>query len=262
MKRILLLVLATILLGITGLYFFQEKMIFHPTVLQQDYSFNFEQDFEELFLKADDGAVLNALHFKLEHPRGIIVYYHGNAGDLSRWGTIVTPFLDYKYEVLIMDYRSYGKSTGIISEAALYSDAQLFYNEAKSLFPEDKIVVYGRSLGTAMATYVASNNQPQQLILETPFYDFKELARQKMLNLPIAGLLKYEFPSYRFIKTVDCPVTVIHGTADRVVPYTSGLELYHAIPGKQRMLVKIKGGTHNDLIRYPAFHDAISDALH
>ena len=169
LKRILLFVVSAGIIVIMGAYLFQEKFIFLSTKLDQDYVYQFEHEFEELFIETEDGARLNGLHFKQENPRGIIVYYHGNAGDLSRWGLITSYFLKFNYEVLVMDYRGYGKSTGKISEAALYNDANLFYDKAKEQFPERNIIVYGRSLGTAIAANVASKNNPKKLVLETPF---------------------------------------------------------------------------------------------
>ncbi|NOY48554.1 MAG: alpha/beta hydrolase, partial [Chlorobi bacterium] len=112
----------------TSLYFFQEKILFRPTVLTQDYKYNFSYPFEELFLKTEDDAVINALHFKARNSKGVILYFHGNAGDLSRWGTITEYFVSMNYDVLVMDYRTYGKSTGVLSEEALHKDAQMCYN--------------------------------------------------------------------------------------------------------------------------------------
>jgi len=85
----------------TALYFIEEKLIFHPTTLEHDYKFDFDYPFEELFLKAEDGAVINAIHFKKEDPKGIILYFHGNAGDLSRWGEITSFFVEKNYDVLV-----------------------------------------------------------------------------------------------------------------------------------------------------------------
>ena len=149
----------------TALYFLQEKILFRPTVLNQTYVYKFSNPFEELFLKADDKAVINALHFKAENPKGVILYFHGNAGNLSRWGNITEYFVEMNYDVLVMDYRTYGKSTGALSERALYSDAQLCYDYLKNNYNESEITVYGRSLGTGIAAYIAAKNKPKQLIL-------------------------------------------------------------------------------------------------
>jgi fermentation-respiration switch protein FrsA (DUF1100 family) len=243
-----------------GAYLLQEKFIFLPSKLPQEYVYNFDHEFEELFIETEDGARLNALHFKQENPRGIIVYYHGNAGDLSRWGEITSFFLQYNYEVLVMDYRTYGKSTGKISEKALYSDAQLFYNKAKEWFPEGQIIVYGRSIGTPIAAYVASNNKPKKLILETPFYDFSKLVKDKVPYVPI-GLLKYEFPTARFADDVKCRIVIIHGTEDGIVPFEMGKLLYSVLPIEGRNFISVKGGKHNDLITFPEYRHTIYKEL-
>ena len=99
-----------------------------PDKLPQDYSYNFPENFEEINLKTNDGAILNALYFKVDKPKGVVLYFHGNAGELSRWGIVVQKFVDLNFDVLVMDYRTYGKSTGKLSQNALYEDAQLFYD--------------------------------------------------------------------------------------------------------------------------------------
>ena len=159
LKKALLVLIAFYLMIGTALYFLQEKILFRPTVLNQTHVFKFSNPFDELFLKSEDNAVINALHFKAEESKGVILYFHGNAGDLSRWGKITEYFVDKNYDVLVMDYRTYGKSTGALSEHALYGDAQLCYDFLKELYAEKDISVYGRSLGTGIATYIASKNQ-------------------------------------------------------------------------------------------------------
>ncbi len=163
-----------------------------PEVLPQDYSYEFSENFEEVFLSSEDGAKLNALHFKVEEPKGVVLYFHGNAGELSSWGRVVQKFVEMNYDVLVMDYRTYGKSTGKLSQKALYNDAQLFYDYLLKRYTEDKIVVYGRSLGTTFATYVAAENHPQQLILEAPFYSLDEVARDRFPIYP--GKLVFKIP--------------------------------------------------------------------
>lgn len=99
-----------------------------PTTLESGYTYQFNHQFEEINLETDDGAKLNAIHFKIENPKGVMSYYHGNASDLSRWGNIAEIFIEKQYDVLIMDYRTCGKSTGKLNEEAFYSDAYLFYD--------------------------------------------------------------------------------------------------------------------------------------
>jgi pimeloyl-ACP methyl ester carboxylesterase len=114
-----------------SLYFFQENIIFRPTVLSQNHIYKFSYPFQEIFLRAEDGGIVNAVLFKNESPKGVILYFHGNVGDLDRWGRITQYFANKNYDVLVMDYRTYGKSSGDLNEAVLYSDGQMCYDYLK-----------------------------------------------------------------------------------------------------------------------------------
>jgi len=249
------------ILSLLMLYFFQEKLIFLPSQLPQEYVYSFTLPHNEFNLKTDDGAVLNGLHFKNKEPKGVILYFHGNAGDLSRWGEIALYFVEKQYDVIIMDYRTYGKSTGKLSPGALFDDAQLFYDYTLNHYDENKITLYGRSLGTGLATKVAATNGPKQLVLETPFYSLLDVAKSKFPILPVSLFLKYRFPSFEFIQNVTCPVTIFHGTSDSVVPYESGKRLYDVIPNKRKNLFTVEKGDHNNLVSFPAYHEGIQQVL-
>ena len=242
------------------LYLFQEKLIFQPTKLPQDHHFTFSEPFNEFFINTEDGAVLNALHFKREEPKGIILYFHGNAGDLSRWGEIATFFAQKEYDIVVMDYRTYGKSTGKLGEQRLFADAQRFYDYVLERYSEEKIIVYGRSLGTAIATQVASNNNPKKLVLETPFYNLYDAAKYRFSFLPLKLLLRYRFETNSNIQKIKCPIIIFHGTEDSVVPYASGKQLFEAAPSPKE-LITIPGGDHNNLISFPIFLNSIDKAL-
>ena len=245
----------------TALYFLQEKILFRPTVLNQTYVFKFSHPFEELFLKADDNAVINALHFKANESKGIILYFHGNAGNLSRWGKITEYFVEKNYDVLVMDYRTYGKSTGALSEHALYNDAQMCYDYLKDRYNEHEITIYGRSLGTGIATYIASANNPKQLILETPYYSIVDVAKQRFPFFSVRHLLHYKIPSNEFIQNVTCNISMIHGTKDLVVPITSGEKLFKVAPQKMTSFTTIESGSHNNLVNFDDYNEIISEIL-
>ncbi|MCO4822198.1 MAG: alpha/beta hydrolase [Flavobacteriaceae bacterium] len=245
----------------TSLYFLQEKLLFRPTELSQNHKYEFNHDFEEVFIKAEDGAVINAIHFKVVNPRGVILYFHGNKGNLKRWGRITEYFVEKHYDVFVMDYRSYGKSIGALSETLLYSDAQLCYEYLAALYEESAINVYGRSLGSTFATYVASKNSPNQLFLETPFYSIVDVVKSRLPVIPVKQVLNYEFPSYQFITDVKCPITLFHGTSDGVVPLSSAQKLIDSMSSRSINFVIIPKGSHNNLDRFKAYHQAIDNAL-
>lgn len=261
MKRVLKFLLALLIVFIFiigGLYRFQEKFIFLPKDLDEDYTYSFPSlasnvSFEELFIAAEDGARLNALYFKVTKPNGLVVYFHGNAHNLSQWGTIASQFTQHNYNVIMLDYRGYGKSTGKRTEENMYQDALTFYKKANELFPESLITVYGRSLGTTFATYVASKNKPRKLILESPFYSLTEVVKTRYPFLPAEKLLKYKFNTGNFVNGVTSRVTIIHGTDDGIVPFSSGEKLFQVFPEDLRKMITIKGGKHNNLATFQEF---------
>lgn len=245
------------------LYVFQEKLLFLPSTLDSDYSFQFESDFEELFFETEDHVSINALHFKTKNPKtrkGVILYFHGNAGNLSRWGKYATYFVDRGYDVLMMDYRTYGKSVGALSEEGFYTDARYAYNYLLNYYPEQDITVYGRSLGTGIASYLASVYNPKQLILETPYYSIPDVAKSRFPVYPVGWLLNYKYPTNEYLPKAKCPITIFHGTEDRVVPYKSARKLQES--GIEKMeFVSIDGGHHNDLSLYDDYHKAMDTLL-
>lgn len=243
------------------LYFFQEKLIFLPSKLPQDYTYSFALPHEEFNLQASDGATLNGLHFRTTDSKGVLLYFHGNAGDLSRWGEIALYFVEKQYDVIIMDYRTYGKSTGKLSPEALFTDAQLFYDYTLAHYPENIITVYGRSIGTGIATHLASKNKPKQLILETPFYSLLDVAQDMFPILPVSLFLKYKFPSFEYITQVVCPIAIFHGTNDSVVPFESGQKLFRTISNGNANFFTITGADHNNLINFKAYHEGIAKVL-
>jgi pimeloyl-ACP methyl ester carboxylesterase len=261
LKKIGLILLGLYVMIGTALYFIQEKILFQPTVLARDYVYKFSSPFEEVFLKTKDDAIINAIHFTTENPKGVILYFHGNAGDLSRWGLIAEYFVKQHYDVFIMDYRTYGKSSGKLSENTLYEDAQLCYDHLLKQYEASEITLYGRSLGTGIATNVASKNNPKQLLLETPYYSMVDVAENRFPIFPVKYLLKYELLTFEFIKKVTCPITIFHGTDDGIVPYSSGEKLFDALPKNQAQFVTIDGGGHNNLIEFEGYRRGIEDAL-
>ena len=252
---------AYLLIG-TMIYFIQEKFIFLPSSLPANYQYSFEVPFEEIFLDAADGARLNGLHFKSSAPEGVILYFHGNAGNLARWGEIAMSLTkDYNYDVVIMDYRTYGKSKGELSEKALYNDGQLFYDYLLNRYSEKEVVLFGRSLGTGIATLLASKNNPRKMILETPYYSMLDLGQKRFPYLPVKWLLRYEFKSFENVLEINCPVAVFHGTRDEIVPLESGRKLYEAIPGNNKEMIIVEGGRHNNLSNFETYRNGLRNVL-
>jgi len=250
---------ALLILLTMGLYFFQEKLIFYPEVLPQDYTYNFDHSFEEIDFQVSEGIKVNALLFKVDRSKGIVFYSHGNAGSLRSWGYVADIFLNLKYDVLVYDYRGFGKSGGSISEENLYHDANLIYEELIQLHDESRIIVYGRSIGTGIATKIASEHKPGLLILESPYYNLPDLARNIFPIVP-AVFIKYQFRNDIMIKKVECPIIIFHGSSDEVIYFGSSLKLEKLLKDDDR-LITIEGGHHNDLANFDVYHQELNKVL-
>ena len=242
------------------LKYFQEKVVFLPVILPHDHTYDFENDFEEYLWDTPFDGKINALHFKIQNPKGVIAYFHGNADNLHRWGKIAVEFTKFGYDVLVMDYRGYGKSSGPRNEEYLYSDAQFFYDFAKENYGENKIIVYGRSLGGAFATKIAGENQPKMVILEATFYNLQDIVNRWLpgkVTDKVSPKMTYHFLSNQNILKVKVPLYHFHGTKDSVVPLKSGKKLFEVFekehPKIPKKFIEIKGGTHEDLIKYDEF---------
>ena len=243
-----------------SLYYFQKKLIFHPVALAADYKFNFDVPFEEIKIPVKKDELLSAVLFKSAAPKGIVIYFHGNARNISFYASKTTDFTRNGYDVLMMDYPTYGKSTGKLVEEKFYEDALLMYTFARKRFSPDSIVIYGRSLGTAVATQLAGVRDCKQLILEAPYYSMSDMARRFAPIFPYSLMLEYRFPTNEFIGQVNAPITIIHGTKDRTVPMASGKKLSALLkPGDK--FIPIEGADHNDLEKFTRFHEALDNAL-
>jgi uncharacterized protein len=237
----------------------QKQFIFFPERLPVEYQYVFPYEYKEIWFEVDRDVRLNALLFEADEARGTIIYFHGNAGSLRMWGNVSDNFMKHNFNVLVYDYRGYGKSGGEIDEEKFYSDAVFIYDKIK----EEKggeIVLYGRSLGSGIASNLAAMRNPDLLILEAPYYSMKDVASRLYPFLPVGLLLKYNFPTYQFIKDVECPIVIFHGTDDEVIYSGSSEKLKkHLKPGDE--VYFIDGAHHNDLEYFEEYKIKLSEVL-
>ena len=210
--------------GVVGYYYqMQEKLIFKPKILQNDYKYNFDNPFQEVNITLDNGDVINGLHFFHEHPKGVVLYLHGQGRNLAEWGKRAEEPLKCGYDVFMIDYRGFGKSTDNLSEEHLMEDAIAAYKYLLDRYNENEIVVHGVSLGTAMASYVCSLYQPKCCILVAPYFNMIETAHYNKPILPklvLVNILKYHLRTDTWIINAKCPLHIFHGTEDKLIPYS------------------------------------------
>lgn len=259
---IVLSVLGLYMLFVLFLYFFQERFIMHPKKLKKDLMYEFNYPHNEYYIDVKPGISLNALHFPLDESKGVVLYFHGNTGELDVWGTVVDDFIKRGYEVFIIDYRGYGKSTGkVTSEADLHEDAEAAYSYLQQLQPDKPVIIYGRSLGSGIAAKLATKHAPQALVLETPYNNMLEVVDYHTpWFFPNRWILKYRLATDEILAEIKCPVYAIHGTKDPTIPYDLAEKLTQAGCPNLRF-IQVSQAQHNNLIEYMEFGEMLDEAL-
>ncbi|WP_425389794.1 alpha/beta hydrolase [Ekhidna sp.] len=243
-------------------YFLQEKFLFKPEKLPPDFEFKYaEQNVQEHNLYIGDDVRINGVHFSVDKPKGVVMYLKGNSRSIKGWGKFAIDFNRLGFDVVMVDYRGFGKSTGRRSEKEIKGDLQKVYDILKSKVPEKYVIIYGRSMGSGFAAKLASNNDPKMLVLESPYYSMKKVAKRYIPFLPASLILKFPLTTYKWMKYVDCPIKIIHGTKDKLIPYKSSLALAEINPSLTRVYSVIGGG-HNNLHTFEEYHRMLEEALH
>lgn len=241
------------------LYAFQERLIFFPQKLEKDYSFHFNQNFQELNFEVRDGKTLNGLLFKADRTKGLIFYLHGNAGSLNVWGSVAKTYTELNYDVFILDYRSFGKSEGVIkNQEQLFEDNQFVYQKLKKIYGEENMIILGYSIGTGMAANLASKNSPSQLILQAPYYSLTDMMRHRFPIIP-TFILKYTFATHEYLKNCKMPITIFHGNLYSVIYYESSLKLKKDFP-KINLITLDKHG-HNGMTNNERYRTKLKSIL-
>jgi alpha-beta hydrolase superfamily lysophospholipase len=217
-------------------------------------------NFEERNFKTPDGETLNGLLFKADNTKGLIFYLHGNGGSLAGWGSAAKTYTDLGYDVFMLDYRGYGKSTGnISSQQQLLDDVQMIYDEVTKEYNEVNIVVLGYSIGTGPAAKLAADNHPGMLILQAPYYSLTDMMHRQLPFIP-NFVLKYKFPTYEYLRTNKAPVVIFHGDVDDVIPFESSLMLQGELKAQDTLIV-LPGQGHHAMTENEEYQEALKVIL-
>lgn len=258
LPKLLLTIAAAACVLFSFVYFNQEKLIFHPERLPADHRFSFPVPFEEVVLDSD-GVGIHTLLFTKENSQGVVLFFHGNAGALNSWGGVYADFEDLPYDLWIMDYRGFGKSEGKLSgEAQLHADAQVLFDAAQARYAGKDMVLYGRSIGTGVASALAAKHPPKVLILETPYFNFPDLVAELAPWAP-APLLRYKLMNNEYIRDQPFPIHLIHGDRDTLISNTHSERLTKLGPHIRYHL--IKGAGHNNISAFSRYHAVLKEIL-
>ena len=241
------------------IYLFHHKFFFHPEKLSPDFKFAYDHlKAEEKTVEPERGAQINYLHFQVDHPKGVVLYLKGNTKSIKGWGKFAVDFTRLDYEVIMMDYRGFGKSTGKRTVEAMKRDTQFIYDIAKKEFTEDQIIVYGRSLGSGFAARLAAKNNPRMLILTSPLYSLLRAIHRYLPFMPAKPFLRYNIPTFHYLKNVRCPIKIIHGSEDNLVPIKTAIDLSE-INKKLTRLYVILGAGHINVHQFEEYHNVMEE---
>jgi uncharacterized protein len=251
-----------------ALYYLQEKFLFHPEKLPSDYKFGFHYlysrniPFEEVNIPFNNTDTVNMIKFFPEDlvRRGVVIYFHGNRQNIMRYAKFAANFTEKGYEVWMEDYPGFGKSTGERTEKKLYEQALQIQKMAAGKYAKDSIIIYGKSLGTGIAAYVASQSNNKRLILETPYYSIPSLFSCYAPIYPSSKMSTYKIPTNEFLAEVNYPVTIFHGTDDGVIPYRNAARLKKILKPTDEFIT-IEKGTHHNLNDFDLFKNKLDSLL-
>ncbi len=247
-KRVLMPVAGFYVLLLATLFLLQSCLIYHPDtptraiVATPD---SIGLDFESVKIPTEDDVTLDAWFVPAKNARGVLLFFHGNAGNISHRLESIRLFNRMRLSTLILDYRGYGQSEGEPSEEGTYRDAEAawrYLTGRRGISPK-RIVIFGRSLGGAVAAHAAKGREAGALILESAFTSVPDMAAQIYWFLPVRWLTRFDYDTESALASVSVPVLIIHSPEDQIVPYSHGRALF-AAAREPKQFLEINGG-HN-----------------
>ncbi|MGD8927072.1 MAG: alpha/beta hydrolase [Thioalkalispiraceae bacterium] len=256
-KRKLISILIFSLLAIVVLnawfYFLQPGMIFYPdkeiTSIPKDWGLAYE----DVSLTSSDNIKLHGWYLPAKHSDKVLLFFHGNAGNISHRGDSLRIFHSLGLNVLIIDYRGYGKSEGTMSEQGAYRDGMAAWRylvDEREFTPKD-IIIFGRSLGGAVATQLATQVDERALILESTFSSAKDMANMMMPLLSKIIYFRYQFDTEKRVGQVNAPILLMHSQDDEVIPYELSEKIFAAATSP-KYFYELHGDHNSGFIQYIA----------
>lgn len=249
--------------AIAWLWFRQERLLFEPAPLPQHQALSDDPDVHE-FMVDVPGARLSVAQLKLPDARGVVFYLHGNSGNLRKWFVGLEQFRELRFDVVMMDYRGYGKSGGRIeSEQQLRADVRAVWNAVAPQYAGRRIVISGQSLGTALAAGLsaelcAAGCAPDLTLLISPYSSMQALADERYPWVP-SRVLRYPLHTVDHACQVTGPVMLVHGDRDELIGFHHSEAIRQALP--QCQLLRVEGAGHADVHQFPSFRQGVAAAL-
>ena len=206
-------------------------------------------NFEDVSITTPDNERLHGWYVPAENSRGVVLFFHGNAGNISHRLDSINIFNDLGLDTLIIDYRGYGQSTGKTSEKGTYLDAQAAwdYLVKSRRIPADQIIIFGRSLGGAIGAWLAARQTPAAVIIESSFSSGVDMAQRLYPFLPVRLITRLKYPVAEYAGQLNCPVLVVHSRHDEIIPFEMGQAIYAAVKSDKKF-VELRGDHNNGFL--------------
>jgi fermentation-respiration switch protein FrsA (DUF1100 family) len=246
---ILVMAAAAYVVVLLALFIIQPRLIFFPNMPSRALGPGPDSiglAFEPVEIITEDEIKLHAWYLPAQAPRGVVLFFHGNAGNISHRLDSLRIFNALNLDTLIFDYRGYGRSDGKVSEQGTYRDGEAawrYLTEERGIAATD-IVLFGRSLGAGIAAYVASRHRPGALMMESGFVSVPDVAATLYPWLPARRLARIRYPAGDYLQKVSCPVLIVHSRDDEIIPFEQGQKLFD-LARQPKQFLHLRGG-HND----------------
>lgn len=246
LQSILFIIVSVWILLSLLLYIYQPKFIYYPYANIEATPQTIGLEYENVTLTTSDDLKINGWWIPHEHARATLLFLHGNAGNISHRLESIKIFHKLGLSVFIIDYRGYGKSEGKPTEKGTYIDAETAWDYliTEKNIKRDNIIIFGRSLGGAVANWLAYKHLPAAVIFESTFTSIADMGKHYYPYLPTSFLTRIKYPSINRIAAIKSPKLIIHSKNDDIVPYKYGKQLFKAA-NKPKIFLDIHGG-HNE----------------
>ena len=252
---------------IAFVYYSQSSLIYYPNMPGRNLVATPEHiglKYQNVQLVTADGINLHGWFIPGKNAKGTVLFFHGNAGNISHRLESIDIFNKLDLNVFIFDYRGYGKSEGKVTEKGTYRDAEAAWNyltESRGINAK-QIVIFGRSLGASIASWLASKHPPAALVIESGFTSIPSMAKRIYPFLPVRWLTYFQYDTKKYVSKISCPILVVHSKNDEIIPFEEGLEIFQAAP-KTKQFLEMSGG-HNDgfLVTGSAYVEGLRTFIH
>lgn len=250
---------------LAGLYYtYQQHVYFHPKPIdgKEAYVFANDLEFSQTKLPFDSATNIEVVQFfpKDSIPKGVVLFFHGNKENVNHYSNYAPYFTGKGYECWMPDYPGFGRSTGELSVDMLEKLALQLYKLARTKYASQQIVIYGKSIGTGIAAYLAASKDCRDVMLEAPYYSLASLTADYLFFLPVNQLIKYDIDTYKHVSNIAAPITIVIGDKDELIPVTNAAGLLKHLKETDAFYL-IPGGDHNNLPAQPLYHAVLDSVM-